>query len=59
MRSDEHAMDLEVLPSANCSKLIEFDPVDMLCVRGRPPRYDTACNVSILLTLLLKIEWFI
>ncbi|CAK1543904.1 unnamed protein product [Leptosia nina] len=44
MRPDEHAMDLEVLPNSSCSKLIEFDPQDMLCATGRPPRYDTACN---------------
>ncbi|XP_038220098.1 scolexin B-like isoform X2 [Zerene cesonia] len=44
MRPDMHAMDLEVLSDSACGELVEYDPQDMLCATGRPPRYDTACN---------------
>ncbi|XP_023943671.1 scolexin B isoform X2 [Bicyclus anynana] len=44
MREDMHAMDLEVLDDSECSSLIEFDSTDMVCTKGRPPRFDSACN---------------
>ncbi|CAH2242355.1 jg19968 [Pararge aegeria aegeria] len=44
MREDMHGMDLEVLDDSECSSLIEFDKTDMVCTKGRPPRFDSACN---------------
>ncbi|KOB71952.1 Scolexin B, partial [Operophtera brumata] len=44
MRSAMHAMELAVQPDEACSKLEQFKKEDMLCTRGRPPRYDSACN---------------
>ncbi|XP_032515946.2 scolexin B-like [Danaus plexippus] len=44
MRHEMHGMDLEVQSDEECGKLVEYDPQDMLCARGRPPRYDSACN---------------
>lgn len=46
MREEMHGMDLEILADEECSNLVEFDKQDMICTRGRPPRYDSACNVS-------------
>lgn len=46
MREEMHGMDLEILADEQCSDLVEFDKQDMICTRGRPPRYDSACNVS-------------
>ncbi|XP_045449380.1 scolexin B-like [Melitaea cinxia] len=44
MREEMHGMDLEILADEECSNLVEFDKQDMICTRGRPPRYDSACN---------------
>ncbi|CAH2085669.1 unnamed protein product [Euphydryas editha] len=44
MREKMHVMDLEILADEECSNLVEFDKQDMICTRGRPPRYDSACN---------------
>ncbi|XP_060802209.1 scolexin B isoform X4 [Amyelois transitella] len=45
MRHNMHGMELSVLADEECSnKLLQFNPEDMLCTRGRPPRYDSACN---------------
>ncbi|XP_050666973.1 scolexin B-like isoform X1 [Leptidea sinapis] len=44
MRSEMHAMDLEVLPNSECDPLEPFDPADMICTRGRAPKLDSACN---------------
>ena len=46
MREDMHGMDLEILDNSECSSLEEFDAQDMVCTRGRAPRFDSACNVS-------------
>lgn len=48
-----HAMDLVTVADEVCSrKLEQYDPHDMLCTTGRPPRNDSACNVSTLTTYL-------
>ncbi|GBP87486.1 Scolexin B [Eumeta japonica] len=39
-----HAMELAVQEDSVCSVLPEFDALDMICTRGRPPRLDSACN---------------
>ncbi|XP_047531796.1 scolexin B-like [Vanessa atalanta] len=44
MREDMHAMDLEILADEDCSDLLEYDGADMICTKGRAPRYDSACN---------------
>ncbi|KAG6441751.1 hypothetical protein O3G_MSEX001951 [Manduca sexta] len=44
MRSEMHAMELSVQSNEVCSKLEQFEAKDMLCAKGRPPRYDSACN---------------
>ncbi|CAH0723886.1 unnamed protein product, partial [Brenthis ino] len=44
MREDMHGMDLEVLDDNECSSLEQFNAEDMICTKGRPPRYDSACN---------------
>ncbi|XP_034828403.1 scolexin B-like isoform X1 [Maniola hyperantus] len=44
MREDMHGMDLQVLDDDQCSSLIEFDKTDMICTKGRAPRFDSACN---------------
>lgn len=46
MRSDMHGMYLSVQSDETCRTLEQYNPKDMLCVKGRPPRYDSACNVS-------------
>lgn len=46
MREDMHGMDLQVLDDNECSSLEQFNAEDMICTKGRPPRYDSACNVS-------------
>lgn len=46
MRSDMHGMELSVQSDEVCKTLEQYNPQDMLCVKGRPPRYDSACNVS-------------
>ncbi|CAH0673883.1 unnamed protein product [Spodoptera exigua] len=44
MRSDMHGMELAVQSDEVCSSLEQYNNKDMLCVKGRPPRYDSACN---------------
>ncbi|XP_013137738.1 PREDICTED: scolexin B-like isoform X2 [Papilio polytes] len=44
MRHEMHGMDLTLLAEEECSKLEEYDSQDMICIRGRAPRYDSACN---------------
>ncbi|XP_068623951.1 scolexin B-like isoform X2 [Battus philenor] len=44
MRHQMHGMDLYLLPDEECSKLEEYDSQDMICITGRPPKYDSACN---------------
>ncbi|XP_072929330.1 scolexin B-like isoform X2 [Epargyreus clarus] len=44
MRHEMHGMDLKTLGDAECTRLQEYNPQDMLCTRGRPPRNDSACN---------------
>ncbi|XP_022826065.1 scolexin B isoform X2 [Spodoptera litura] len=44
MRSDMHGMELAVQSDDVCSTLEQYNSKDMLCVKGRPPRYDSACN---------------
>ncbi|GBP87484.1 Scolexin B [Eumeta japonica] len=39
-----HAMELAVQEDSVCSVLPEFDALDMICTRGRPPRLDSACS---------------
>lgn len=47
MRDEMHGMELEVLDDEVCrAALVEYNPKDMICTRGRAPRYDSACNVS-------------
>lgn len=48
MRSDMHGMELEIQEDNVCqTKLEQYKAQDMLCTKGRPPRFDSACNVSI------------
>lgn len=49
MRHEMHGMELSVQTDEVCSTLVEYNKQDMLCAKGRPPRYDSACNVSIYL----------
>nr|XP_053605882.1 scolexin B-like [Plodia interpunctella] len=45
MRHEMHAMELAVQKDEVCSsRLPQYEAQDMLCTRGRPPRYDSACN---------------
>lgn len=45
MRHNMHAMDMETIPDEVCARrFIEFDKHDMICTKGRPPRYDNGCN---------------
>ena len=46
MRHEMHAMELAVQSDDVCSTLEQFNPEDMLCVKGLPPRFDSVCNVS-------------
>lgn len=47
MRDEMHGMDLEIVSDSVCKeKLEQYNKKDMLCAKGRPPRYDSACNVS-------------
>ena len=46
MRSEMHGMELAVQSDDVCSTLEQFNPKDMLCVKGLPPRFDSVCNVS-------------
>lgn len=48
MRNEMHGMELEVLADNVCErKFIEYSHEDMICTKGRAPRYDSACNVCI------------
>ncbi|KPJ13067.1 Scolexin B [Papilio machaon] len=44
MRHEMHGMDLSLLAEEECARLEEYDSQDMICIRGRAPRYDSACN---------------
>ncbi|CAH2040337.1 unnamed protein product, partial [Iphiclides podalirius] len=44
MRHEMHGMKLEILDDEECSVLEEYDSEDMICAKGRPPNYDSACN---------------
>ncbi|XP_026725974.1 scolexin B-like isoform X1 [Trichoplusia ni] len=45
MRSDMHKMEMAVQPEEVCkSALPEYRSKDMVCVKGRPPRFDSACS---------------
>ncbi|XP_013161711.1 PREDICTED: scolexin B-like [Papilio xuthus] len=44
MRHEMHGMDLTLLAEEECARLEEYDSQDMICIRGRAPRYDSACN---------------
>lgn len=47
MRSDMHGMELAVQEDDVCkTALVQYSAEDMLCTKGRPPRLDSACNVS-------------
>ena len=46
MRSEMHGMELAVQGDDVCSTLEQYNRKDMLCVKGLPPRFDSACNVS-------------
>ncbi|CAH2040339.1 unnamed protein product, partial [Iphiclides podalirius] len=39
-----HARKLHLLSEKECSALQEFNTTDMICAKGRPPNYDSACN---------------
>ncbi|XP_063635404.1 scolexin B-like [Cydia splendana] len=44
MREEMHLMELETIDNDACAKLEQFSPEDMFCAKGRPPRFDSACN---------------
>ncbi|CAG4982761.1 unnamed protein product [Parnassius apollo] len=44
MRHEMHGMELSILSEEECAALEEFDSQDMICAKGRPPRFDSACN---------------
>ncbi|KAJ8724537.1 hypothetical protein PYW08_016011 [Mythimna loreyi] len=44
MRSEMHGMELAVQSNDVCSTLEQYNSQDMLCVKGTPPRFDSACN---------------
>ncbi|XP_047026077.1 scolexin B [Helicoverpa zea] len=44
MRSEMHGMELAVQSDEVCSTLEQYNSKDMLCVKGLPPRFDSACN---------------
>ncbi|XP_041968331.1 scolexin B-like isoform X2 [Aricia agestis] len=44
MRHDMHVFELEIQSDEVCSELEQYNPQDMLCAKGRPPKYDSACN---------------
>lgn len=44
MRKDMHAMELSTQSDEVCSKLEQYNSLDMICAKGRPPRFDSACN---------------
>lgn len=49
MRSDMRSMGLEVMADSACQEaLVQYEPENMLCAKGRGPRYDSTCNVSII-----------
>ncbi|KAM3967064.1 scolexin B [Aphomia sociella] len=39
-----HGMELSVQADDQCAKLEQYSSKDMLCTKGRPPRFDSACN---------------
>ncbi|KAI5646867.1 trypsin domain-containing protein [Phthorimaea operculella] len=46
MRDEMHAMDLRVMPDSKCKQeLVQYEPEHMICTQGRPPRFDSACNI--------------
>lgn len=48
MRHEMHGMELEVKADSECKEALEqYESKAMLCTKGRAPRYDSACNVSI------------
>ncbi|KAJ2947383.1 hypothetical protein O0L34_g17151 [Tuta absoluta] len=45
MRDEMHAMELRVMPDSTCKQaLLQYEPDNMICTQGRPPRLDSACN---------------
>lgn len=49
MRPEMHGMDLEVKADSVCQEAMEqYEPKTMLCTKGRAPKYDSACNVSLI-----------
>lgn len=54
MRHEMHGMELEVRADSECKEaLVQYEPKTMLCAKGRAPRYDSACNVSVITIHLL------
>ncbi|XP_037296977.1 scolexin B-like [Manduca sexta] len=43
IQSEMHGKKLSVQSNEVCSKLEQFKAEDMLCAKGRPPRYDFVC----------------
>lgn len=44
MRTEMHAMDLQIHTDLACKDLQQYSKADMLCTRGYSPKYDSACN---------------
>uniref|UniRef100_A0A1E1W1P6 trypsin n=2 Tax=Pectinophora gossypiella TaxID=13191 RepID=A0A1E1W1P6_PECGO len=45
MREQMHGMELQIMADNKCKEaMIQYEADNMICTRGRPPRYDSACN---------------